>query len=244
MFYAIAGTLGAGLATGLGALMTFAFPRSLPHKAESTMLGVAAGIMLAATVFSLIAPAIEIGGIAIASAGIALGAVVLHLADKLIPHDHPAFGGRENAGMRAIFLFVIAITLHNFPEGLAVGISYGQGEAARGNLVALAIGLQNVPEGLAVALALVRAGYPRWKAFLWALATGLVEPPAGFMGLGLVGLMASLLPWGLAFAGGAMLFVISDEIIPETHSQGKERWATAGLIAGFILMMILDNAFG
>ena len=241
----VIGTTAAGMATAVGAVPAVFFPAAVPRRAENTMLGFAAGVMLAATVFSLIAPALEIGGPAIAAAGVAAGALLLHLADRFLPHEH-FYIGREGAdvGLRGIWLFVIAIALHNMPEGLAVGVAYGSGSASDGNVLALAIGLQNIPEGLAVALALMRAGYSRRTAFMWAALTGLVEPPAGYIGYAMVGLMRPLLPWGLAFAGGAMLFVISDEIIPETHSEGRERWATAGLIAGFVVMMVLDTALG
>jgi ZIP family zinc transporter len=140
-------------------------------------------------------------------------------------------------------LFVIAITIHNFPEGLAVGVSFGVGNVSAALVIAMAIGLQNMPEGLAVALPLRREGYSRRKSLCYATLTGLVEPVGGLLGVALVSVFHPILPWGLAFAAGAMLFVISDEIIPESHKKGFEREATFGLIIGFVIMMLLDSLF-
>jgi len=146
--------------------------------------------------------------------------------------------------LEAIWLFVIAITIHNFPEGLAVGVGFGSGDVGNGIALAIGIGLQNMPEGLAVALALLGEKYTRRVAFLVALLTGLVEPIGGFLGLFLIQWMQWILPYGLAFAAGAMLFVISDEIIPETHRSGFERLATYAVVVGFLVMMFLDNTLG
>ena len=146
--------------------------------------------------------------------------------------------------MRKIWLFILAITIHNFPEGLAVGVGFGSGDIGAGTSLAIGIGLQNMPEGLAVALPLIGMGKSRWKAIGIATLTGLVEPVGGLLGVASVNLFHPILPLGLAFAAGAMLFVISDEIIPETHSRGKSRIATFGVIVGFVIMMALDNLLG
>lgn len=233
----------AGFATGAGAIPIF-FIKQLSDKLLDILLGFSAGVMLAATCFSLIVPAIELSGPLIVVAGIILGALTLHLIDRFVPHFHPASGPEgPPSKLPKVWLFVVAITIHNFPEGLAVGMSFGTGDIASGLVVAMAIGLQNMPEGLAVALPLLREGYSRGKSFWYATLTGLIEPIGGLLGLVLVSLFVPILPWGLAFAAGAMLFVISDEMIPESHKKGFEREATFGLIGGFILMMFLDCVF-
>jgi ZIP family zinc transporter len=238
-----AASLAAGLATGAGALPVL-FTRRVSDRLLDTMLGFSAGIMLAATFFSLLVPAIDLAGIWVAVSGLALGAIVLHLIDRLVPHFHPAMGAEgPSSRLSQVWLFALAITIHNFPEGLAVGVSFGSGDAAAGFVVALAIGLQNMPEGLAVALPLLREGYSRRRSLWFGTLTGLVEPVGGLLGAALVSVFHPILPWALAFAAGAMLFVISDEIIPESHRKGFEREATFGLIVGFIIMMILDCLF-
>ncbi|MEM3578801.1 MAG: ZIP family metal transporter [Candidatus Bathyarchaeia archaeon] len=231
----------AGLATGVGAFPVL-FVKSVSDKLLDVMLGFSAGVMLAATFFSLLIPSIDFGGIWIAVFGIILGAVALHLADRFIPHFHPTLLGVEGRSSRLsrVWLFALAVTIHNFPEGLAVGVSFGTGNIAAGLVVAAAIGLQNMPEGLAVALPLLREGYSRRKSLGYSTLTGLVEPIGGLLGVALVSVFHPVLPWALAFAAGAMLFVVSDEIIPESHRKGFERQATFGLVAGFIVMMLLD----
>lgn len=206
------------------------------------MLGFAAGVMLAASSFSLLVPAIELGGVWAAIVSLGIGGLALHLIDRFIPHRHLISGSEgPSSRLARIWLFVTAITIHNFPEGVAVGVSFGGGNIARGLIVATAIGLQNMPEGLAVAFPLLREGYSRSRALWYATLTGLVEPIGGFLGITLVSLSRSILPWGLAFAAGAMIFVVSDEMIPESHRKGFEREATFGLMIGFIIMMLLDN---
>ena len=240
-----------GLMTGLGALPIFA-TKNVSQGLLDTLLGSAAGVMLAATCFSLIIPSIEYGGgnlgaVLISSLGIFLGALMLDLIDRYAPHEHlidKKVEGRNTDSLKQIWLFIIAITIHNFPEGLATGVGFGTDSLSNGITIALGIGLQNMPEGLAVALSLVREQYSTRKAFLIALLTGLVEPIGAFLGVFLVQVFQPLLPFILALAGGAMLFVISDEIIPETHSNGYERQATYGIIIGFIVMMILDVTLG
>ena len=244
ILYGIAASTAAGLATGAGALPAL-FVRRVSERFMDTALGCAAGVMLAATSFSLIVPAIEAGGVWITAIGIAIGAVFLDQADKWIPHEHFQKGPEgPSSTLRRTWLFILAITLHNFPEGLAVGVGFGGGDVERGTALAIGIGLQNMPEGLAVALPLLRERYQRWKALLIAAMSGLVEPVGGAIGVGAMAVARPFLPLGLAFAAGAMLFVISDEIIPETHSRGNEREATFGVIVGFLVMMTLDNLFG
>jgi len=242
-------SVAAGLATAVGALPIL-FTQRVSDKARDMLLGFAAGVMLAATSFSLVVPAIEYGGGGISAVmavvvGMLAGAIFLDLVDKHSPHKHfikGPEGGRSR--LEAIWLFVIAITIHNFPEGLAVGVGFGSGDVGNGIALAIGIGLQNMPEGLAVALALLGEKYTRRVAFLVALLTGLVEPIGGFLGLFLIQWMQWILPYGLAFAAGAMLFVISDEIIPETHRSGFERLATYAVVVGFLVMMFLDNTLG
>ncbi|MFM8332838.1 MAG: ZIP family metal transporter [Candidatus Methylumidiphilus sp.] len=241
----------AGLATGVGALPALFF-KEVKQRTLYIMLGGAAGVMLAATAFSLVAPGIQYGnqiwpgkGIFVVGVGMMLGALFLELADRYIPHTH--FVGQSTelvSSLRKIWLFITAITLHNFPEGMAVGVSFGSGDWHNGLAVAFAIGLQNIPEGLAVALPLVGLGYSRKQALFIATLTGLVEPIGGFLGVAAVTVFFPLLPIGMAFAAGAMLFVITDDIIPETQSKGKARSATFAVMVGFVVMMMLDNMVG
>jgi zinc transporter, ZIP family len=241
----------AGLATGLGALPVIFF-KNISNNLFSSLLGAAAGVMLAATAFSLLNPGIEFGnnlwpgkGIMVVSAGMLLGAFFLHYADHQLPHVHfdSVVDNRANS-LRKIWLFVIAITIHNFPEGMSVGVSFGSGDMKNGLVLAIAIALQNIPEGLAVALPLVSLGYDRWRAVGIATLTGLVEPVGGLLGITMVTLFQSVLPLAMGFAAGAMLFVISEEIIPETHAKGRSRYATYSLMVGFIVMMAVDNMLG
>jgi ZIP family zinc transporter len=242
IWFGFMASLLAGLATGAGALPVL-FATKVSDKLLDVLLGFSAGVMLAATCFSLIVPSLDLGGPLIVAIGIILGALVLHLVDRFVPHFHPIAGPEgPSSHLSKVWLFVLAMTIHNFPEGLAVGVSFGSGDVAAGLVVAMAIGLQNMPEGLAVALPLVREGYSRRKSLLYGTLTGLVEPLGGLLGLALISVFLPLLPWGLAFAAGAMLFVVSDEMIPESHRKGFEREATFGLIAGFVLMMFLDCA--
>jgi len=242
-------SLMAGLATGVGAIPIF-FTRKVSERQLDGMLGFAAGVMLAATSFSLILPAIEYGGGGVIGAlitciGIVTGGIFLDMVDKLTPHA-PINGRLEasQSSLRKVWLFVIAITIHNFPEGLAVGVGFGAHDIGNAVALAIGIGLQNIPEGLAVALPLIREGYSAGKAFLIALATGLVEPIGGLLGVALVQVAGPILPFGLAFAAGTMLFVMSNEIIPETHSHGHERAATYAILIGFVIMMFLDVVLG
>ncbi len=245
---ALTATLFTAFATGAGALPVV-FIRNISDPARDTLLGFGAGVMLAASFFSLLKPALESAeavtgsagsGALIVALGISLGSAILMAADRWLPHEH-FVKGREGGGAdhaAGLWLFVIAITLHNVPEGLAVGVAQGSGS---GNSLTAGIAIQNMPEGLIVAIALVSLGVSRWKAAALALATGMAEPLGGLIGAAAVGQAAAMLPWGLSFAAGAMLFVISHEIIPETHRNGNERVATIGLVGGFVLMMLFDT---
>ncbi len=241
----------AGLATGLGALPA-AFFKTISEDLFNSLLGAAAGVMLAATAFSLLVPGFEYGnqiwpgkGIWIVSAGMMLGAVFLHYTDKHLPHiKFDSATDTQLQSIKKIWLFIAAITIHNFPEGLSVGVSFGSGDIKNGTILATAIALQNIPEGLAVALPLVGLGYNKWKAVGIATLTGLVEPVGGLLGITMVTAFEQLLPIAMGFAAGAMLFVISEEIIPETHTNGRSRIATFSLMIGFIIMMVLDNLLG
>jgi ZIP family zinc transporter len=236
-------SLAAGMATAVGSLPAF-FVGGLSQKAFDGMLGFAAGVMLSATAFSLIVPAIDEGGIWVTAAGIALGVVFVEGLNRVIPHTH-FIAGREgpDSRLQRVWLLVLAITIHNMPEGLSVGVSFGLGDLGAGATLALAIGLQNMPEGLAVALPLMREGYPRTRAIGLATLSGLVEPLAGLLGVSLVVIFGALLPLGLAFAAGAMLYVIIHEMVPESHRLGHQQEATFGTVIGFLLMMVLDNLF-
>ncbi|WP_245615686.1 ZIP family metal transporter [Afifella pfennigii] len=248
------GSLAAGLMTGVGAIPVL-FGRVPGERARDTLLGFAAGVMLAATFFSLIIPALDVSAelygdgvvpAAIAVAGILLGMGTIAALDHTMPHEHFQTGpeGPIRPSLRRIWLFVIAITLHNFPEGLAVGVGFGTGDVATGLPLAIGIGLQNAPEGLAVAVALTGEGYPRGRAVRIATYTGLVEPVGGLIGAAVVSISEPMLPWGLVFAAGAMIYVISHEIIPETHRRGFQNEATAGLGIGLVTMLFLDVWLG
>jgi ZIP family zinc transporter len=250
--------LGASAAAGAGTLVGALGLAGLPRPTQRTysiLLGAAAGIMLAATVFSLLLPALgaatervghDGGGFALVAVGFVAGALAVGLLDRYAPHEHFVQGleGQSPERVARIWLFVIAIAIHNVPEGLAVGVGYAGGGAETGVGLALGIGLQNVPEGLAVAASLLGVGYGRWTSIGWAAATGVVEPVAGVLGAAAVWLFEPLLPFALAFAGGAMLFVVSDEVIPETHREGHESAATYALVAGFVAMTGLDRLIG
>ncbi len=229
----LGGLLAAG-ATALGALPV-AFSQRVPERVQDTLLGFGAGIMLGRGPWG--------AGLSIAGA-ILLGASALLILDRVLPHEHFIKGkeGKPARNLRRTWLFVFAITLHNFPEGLAIGVGYAGADPVQAGSLALGISIQDVPEGLVVAIALLAAGYRRAFAVGFGMASGLVEPLGAVLGATIVGWSASLLPWGLGFAAGAMLFVISHEIIPETHRKGHEVPATCGLMLGFVLMMVLDTA--
>ena len=233
----------AGSATILGASLVF-FMRKVSDRLLDAAMGFSAGVMLAATFFGLISPAIKIGGIYKTAFGILLGAVFLIIAEKVVPHMHRVTGAKgPPTHLSKIWLFILAITIHNFPEGLAVGVGFAGGNIAAGIILAIGIGLQNIVEGLVVALPLYRSRNKIMEAFLVASFTCLIEPIGGFLGISVVSLMKSLIPYGLAFAAGAMLFVTVEELIPETHSRGNVRESTVGIILGFVVMMFLESIF-
>ncbi len=257
VFNALVGGSIAALATALGTLPVV-FSQRLSQRVQDTMFGFGAGVMLAACAFSLIIPGLAaarsggaFGGGAWAAGGIVgaailLGGLALLLIDRVLPHEHFIKGreGHDARSLRRAWLFVFAIALHNLPEGLAIGVGYAGNDGVRADALATGIAIQDVPEGLVVAVALLGAGYRRAFAVGIGMASGLVEPLGAVAGAAIVGYSAALLPWGLGFAAGAMLFVISHEIIPESHRQGHEAFATGGLMVGFVLMMLLDTALG
>ncbi|MBW8012793.1 MAG: ZIP family metal transporter [Chloroflexi bacterium] len=226
----------------LGALTVIVW-RKPGEKFLNASLGFAAGIMLAASFTSLILPGIAIGGVLPVLAGMVLGALALDLADRLVPHTHIESGpeGPRSTRLGAVWLFIIAITLHNMPEGLAVGVAFGSSDLSNALKIMLAIGIQNIPEGLAVSVAALNAGMGTYfYASLAGIRAGLVEIPLAILGAIAVQFFEPILPYAMGFAAGAMLFVISDEIIPETHRQSKQRLATFGLMFGAIVMLYLD----
>jgi zinc transporter, ZIP family len=228
-----------------GALLVLLWRR--PSEAFlDTALGFAAGVMLTASFTSLILPGVEYGGVWPVMIGVALGALTLDLADHWIPHFHQTIGREGGSSrMKAVWLFIIAITLHNAPEGLAVGVGFGSGELSNALGLMLAIGIQNIPEGLAVAVSAMSVGLgARFYASFVGIRSGLIEIPLALFGAWAVHLAAPLLPYAMGFAGGAMLYVISDEIVPETHRKGHERLATLGTMTGLLLMLYLDISLG
>ncbi len=250
----VLGSVVASLGTTLGAALIFVRTR-WSADAQRLMLAVAGGMMLGATFFSLLQPAIELvrarGGsnlhaVITASVGLSLGAIVLWAVHGAVPHEHFT-KGREGGGWYHLgrnHLFVLAIALHNFPEGLSVGVAYGDPVATTGYAVTLGIAAQNLPEGLAVVAALIADGSTRARAFLIAALTGFVEPVGGLVGATAVSFSEALLPGALAFAAGAMLYVVSGEVIPETHVPGREHSATFAVVAGFIAMMAVAMLLG
>ena len=231
------------LVTALGAAAVFLF-RTAPRRLLDTALGFAGGVMVAASCWSLLIPAMQRGGIVPAATGLMLGAGFLYLLDQLLPHVHVLGGAREGleTEWRESVLLVLAITLHNIPEGLAVGVAFAGGGLGAAIALAIGIGIQNFPEGLAVALPLRRQGLGAFRSFWYGQLSAAVEPVAAVAGAVLVSSMQSLLPYALAFAAGAMLYVVVEEMIPEAAREGHIDRATLGFIVGFVVMMSLDNA--
>lgn len=249
---ALAGGLAASLATALGALPALAL-REVSHRAEAVMLGFAAGVMLAAAAFSLIVPAIDAGealyggrlpAALLAAAALGAGVAVMIGIDRTLPHEHRHLGRHgKPADWARVWLLVLAMLIHNVPEGMAIGVAFSGADPAAGIPIATAIAIQDLPEGLVVALALRTIGYTPAAAVAVAAATGLAEPLGAAAASSLTALSPALHPFGLALAAGAMIFVVSHEIIPETHRKGRQLPATLGVMAGFAVMMVLDNAF-
>ena len=249
---ALLGGLFAACATALGTVPVLLSQR-FSQRTYDSMLGFGAGVMLAASSFSLVIPALAAaksqgagswGSGAIVGVGILLGAAFLLAIDRLVPHEHFVKGleGPQARSLKRVWLFVLAISLHNLPEGLAIGVAFAGSDPVGATALATGISIQDVPEGMVVALALRSVGYGRLMSAGLGVLSGLVEPVAAVFGAAVIGISASLLPWGLALAAGAMLFVISHEIIPESHRKGHEAYATGGLMLGFVVMMLLDTA--
>ena len=246
--------LGVGGATVVGALMGFLF-KNLTHKFSDIVLSFAAGVMLAAAVFGLIEPSVSYGesyglgwALVITVAGIFVGALCLNLTDKLVPHLHGMMGveaeEHSNSNLNKVLLFVLAIAIHNLPEGIAAGVGFGSENTAQALIIAAGIALQNIPEGMVIIGPMLAAGVSKKRTFACALATGLVEVVGTLIGYFAVSLAKVILPFALAFAGGTMLYVISDEMIPETHAHGEQRGATYALLVGFCLMLVMDILLG
>lgn len=242
--------LGVGGATVFGALIGFIF-KKMSHKFSDIILSFAAGVMLAAAVLGLVIPSIEYGGkygLVVTVAGIFIGAVCLNLIDKLVPHLHKLMGKdieeHNNADLGKVLLFVTAIAIHNLPEGIAAGVGFGSGDTSQALLIAGGIALQNIPEGMVIIAPMLASGVKPGKTFVCAALTGVVEIIGTLIGYFAVSVSSFVLPFALAFAGGTMLYVISDEMIPETHAHGCERGATYALLAGFCLMLISDVLLG
>ena len=242
--------LGVGGATIFGSLLGFAF-KGISHKFSDLVLSFAAGVMLAAAVLGLILPSVEYGGkwgLITTVAGIFAGALCLNLVDKVVPHLHRLMGedieAHHNANLSKVLLFVTAIAIHNLPEGIAAGVSFGSGDVSQAVLIAGGIALQNIPEGMVIIGPMLAAGVKPGKTFVCAAITGLVEVAGTLIGYLAVHLASAILPFALAFAGGTMLYVISDEMIPETHAHGGERGATYALLVGFCLMLVSDVLLG
>ena len=258
--------LGVGGATVIGALIGFIFKKA-SHKFSDIVLAFAAGVMLAAAVLGLIMPSVEYGhemiagfgripelgakGLALVMtvAGIFVGALCLNLVDRLVPHlhkmadvDQEAHPTNKNAGK--VLLFVMAIAIHNLPEGIAAGVGFGSGNTTEALLIAGGIALQNIPEGMVIIGPMLAAGIKPGKTLAIALGTGLVEVVGTLIGYFSVTVSAAILPFALAFAGGTMLYIISDEMIPETHAHGCERGATYALLVGFCVMLVSDVLLG
>ena len=242
--------IGVGGATVFGALIGFIF-KGLSHKFSDIVLAFAAGVMLAAAVLGLVIPSLEYGGkfgLVITIAGIFAGALCLNLIDKLVPHLHRMVGAEiedhHNADLGKVLLFVTAIAIHNLPEGIAAGVGFGSGDTSGGLIIAGGIALQNIPEGMVIIAPMLASGVSKRRTLLIASLTGLVEVVGTVVGFLAVSISSAILPFALAFAGGTMLYVISDEMIPETHAHGAQRGATYALLGGFALMMCMDYLLG
>ena len=242
--------LGVGGATVIGALIGFLF-KNISHKFSDIVLSFAAGVMLAAAVLGLVIPSIEYGGkygVIITIIGIFAGAVSLNFIDKLVPHLHKLAGddieSHKDTSLSKVLLFVTAIAIHNLPEGIAVGVGFGSGDVAGALIIAGGIALQNIPEGMVIIAPMLAAGVKPKRTFMIAALTGMVEIVGTLIGYFAVSVSKAILPFALAFAGGTMLYVISDEMIPETHAHGSERGATYALLIGFCLMLAVDVLLG
>ncbi len=242
--------LGVGTSTVIGAVIGFIF-KNLSHKFSDIVLSFASGVMLSAAILGLILPAVEYGGeygVLIAIIGIFLGAICLNLMDKAVPHLHKLAGGeienhKQNPKLNKILLFVLAIAIHNLPEGIAAGVGFGSGNTAQAFIIAGGIALQNIPEGMVIIAPMLAVGISKKRTLVYATLTGVVEVIGTLIGYFAVSISSAILPYALAFAGGTMLYLISDEMIPETHAHGSQRGATYALLFGFCLMLVFDVIF-
>lgn len=240
--------IGVGGATIVGSLIGFFF-HNVSHKVNDMILSFAAGIMLAAAVIGLILPAMDMAGrrsLWLPIAGIFVGALFLNAMDRLTPHLHKLSGvdiekHEHNRNLDGALLFMLAVAIHNLPEGMAAGVGFAGDDKGAALTVAAGIALQNIPEGIVTVSPLIMAGVKRKRAFLLGAVTGFIEVAGTFIGYYLAGISGAVLPFALAFAGGTMLYIISDEMIPETHSHGYERVATYSLLAGFVLMLVMNE---
>ena len=242
--------LGVGGATVIGALIGFVF-KKISHRFSDIVLSFAAGVMLAAAVLGLVLPSLDYGGrygLLITIAGIFAGAHCLNMIDKLVPHLHKLVGAdiedHRATGLSRVLLFVTAIAIHNLPEGIAAGVGFGAGDTAQAMVIAGGIALQNIPEGMVIIGPMLASGVKPWKTFVIAMLTGVIEVVGTLIGYFAVSIASAILPFALAFAGGTMLYVISDEMIPETHAHGSERGATYALLVGFCVMLVTDVLLG
>lgn len=241
---------GVGGATVFGSLIGFVF-KKISHRFSDIVLSFAAGVMLAAAILGLVLPSVEYGGkygLIVTVAGIFAGALSLNLIDKLVPHLHKLVGAdteaHNNQNLSRVLLFVTAIAIHNLPEGIAAGVGFGSGNVSEALMIAGGIALQNIPEGMVIIGPMLAAGVSPKRTFIAAMATGLVEVVGTLIGYFAVSVSAAILPFALAFAGGTMLYVVSDEMIPETHAHGSERGATYALLIGFSVMLVTDVLLG
>jgi len=242
--------LGVGGATVIGSVIGFMF-KHISHRFSDIVLSFAAGVMLSAAVLGLILPSVEYGGqygLLITVPGIFAGALCLNLIDKLVPHLHKLVGPdieeHNNHNLSKVLLFVTAIAIHNLPEGIAAGVGFGSGNTSQALMIAGGIALQNIPEGMVIIGPMLAAGVSPKRTFIAAMITGLVEVAGTLIGYLAVSVASAILPFALAFAGGTMLYVVSDEMIPETHAHGSERGATYALLVGFCVMLISDVLLG
>lgn len=233
-----------GLCTGLGALPLL-FVKRIPIAISDGLLGFAGGVMVFASSFNLIHPAMKEGSLISVIGGIITGTLILTMIENFIPHTHSKdYEHSENGNIKKVLLLAIAVAIHNIPEGFAIGVGYGSGGSTTGLNLALAIGIQNIPEGLVVAAPLSEAGFPKGKMILFSFLTGIGEPIAAILGILTSSLIKDIFPFILAVAAGAMFYVVSHELIPESHGNGNHLIATYGFILGLILMIIFNKTIG
>ena len=255
----LAGTGFTFFMTAAGSAVVFFFRGEIKPIYQRVFLGFAAGVMIAASVWSLIVPAVEMAesqgmaGWIPAAGGFALGGLFLMLLDKLLPHLHSDSDTPEGlpSSLKRTTMLVFAVTLHNIPEGMAVGLSFALAAGSDSTVslaaamaLALGMGLQNFPEGAAISLPLKKEGLPNWKAFVYGALSGIVEPIGGVLTVLLIGSITSIMPWLLTFAAGAMIYVVVEELIPEAHLDAHSHAGAIGVMVGFLIMMVLDIALG